>query len=158
MKNVINRAFAAKKNAIFFLFAILLFTSCEGRQGPQGPKGDGMNWKIVDISVKEWRLVESVEGNYYRSTWDVPELTEFVFTDGNVNGYIYLYDEKGAKYQHDLPYSLPIRVVENGQTFDYTRVIDFVYGVGWVELQLTNSDFVYPTAPEAMDFRIVMTW
>lgn len=171
MKNVVNRALAAKKKALFFLFSALVLCACEGPmgpQGPQGPKGDGTNWKIVDISVpvSKWTYTNFDDGgfnNYYYSRWAVPELTSFVFTDGNVQGYIYL-KEGDELIQHDLPYVLHKEVVndQGQQTNVYTTTVDFVYGVGWVQLEVRDSDFEYEVdtsiKPGAMDFRIVMTW
>lgn len=169
MKKVLNRAFIAKAKVLFFLFAVLALSACEGPQGPAGKNGkdgkdgEGMNWFVKDYSVDnsahKWALAVSSDGNYYRCTFDVPELTEFVFLSGNVQGYIYLYDPNGAEYQHDLPYSLHILATDqNGNPYPYTQTIDFVFGVGWIEFQYTNSDFQYPEVPGPMNFRLALTW
>ncbi len=163
MENVVNCALAAKKKALFFLFAALVLCGC---RGPKGDPGEGMNWKIVDLNVSRWDYSGDAYGykdnNYYFAKFDVPDLTSFVFTDGNVNGYVILY-EGNEKIQHSLPYVLPIATKDgSGNPYYYTRTVDFVYGVGWVQIEVRESDFAYEgddtIVPDAMDFRIVMTY
>ena len=153
------------KKALFFLFSIVLLCSCRGPQGPQGPQGpagEGVNWKITDVSVTQWDYTNYSNNNYFFAKFNVPALTSFVFTDGNVQCYIYL-NENGQTIQHSLPYTLPMEIVENnGDVYFYTRTVDFVYGVGWVQFEVRDSDFAYEIdtqiVPDKMDFRIVMTY
>jgi hypothetical protein len=133
-----------------------------GPEGPQGPPGEGMNWKIVDLEITQWDYSGFADNNYFFAKYDVPALTSFVFTDGNVNGYI-LMTENGQQIQHSLPYVLPIEVVDDqGTAYFYSRTIDFVYGVGFVQIEVRDSDFEYEVndqlKPDAMNFRIVMTY
>lgn len=153
------------KKSLFFLLAALVICSCRGPmgpEGPQGPKGDGMNWKIVDLDITQWDYSNYTDNNYYFAKYEVPALTNFVFTDGNVNGYILL-KENGETIQHSLPYVLHKYEIDgNGDPIYYTETIDFVYGVGWVQIEVRDSDFAYEgdasIVPNAMSFRVVMTY
>ncbi|MBO4577291.1 MAG: hypothetical protein J5688_01140 [Paludibacteraceae bacterium] len=153
------------RKALFILLSAIVLCACrgpEGPMGPQGPAGEGVNWKIADLEVKQWDYSNFSDNNYYFAKFDVPALTSFVFTDGNVNGYIYL-KENGETIQHSLPYVLhQYEVAEDGTTYFYTRTVDFVYGAGWVQIEVRDSDFAYEDnvniVPDPMNFRIVMTY
>lgn len=170
MKNVVNRALVAKKKVLFIAFTALVFCACRGPvgpvgpQGPQGPAGEGVNWKIVDVIVEAnmWKYSGYTDNNYFYATCNMPELTSYVFTDGNVQGYIYLLDNNET-IQHSLPYVLHKEVFDNaGNQYLYTTTVDFVYGVGWVQFEMRDTDFAYETDasinPEQMKFRIVITY
>lgn len=159
------------RKALFILVSALVMCACVGPQGPmgpQGPKGDpgeGTNWKIADFEVgtqaQPWDYSNFTDNNYYFAKFNVPALTSFVFTDGNVNGYIYM-TENGQQIQHSLPYVLHKYVVDGENTYYYTETVDFVYGVGWVQIEVRDSDFAYEDntsiVPDVMKFRIVMTY
>lgn len=155
------------RKALFILLSAVVLCACRGPQGPmgpqgpQGPQGEGTNWKIADIDITSWDYSNFSDNNYYFAKYDVPALTSYVFTDGNVHGYIYM-TENGEKIQHALPYVLHKYVVDGDETFYYTETVDFVYGVGWVQIEVRDSDFAYEgdetIVPDAMSFRIVMTY
>jgi len=153
------------KKILILMLGVIMLGACRGPmgpQGPQGPQGEGMNWKIADLSVTQWDYSNFADNNYFYAKFDVPALTSYVFTDGNVNGYIFM-KENNELIQHSLPYVIHIEEVDNqGQAYFYTRTVDFVYGVGWVQIEVRDSDFEYEVnsslAPDKMDFRIVMTY
>ena len=170
MKNVLNRTF-------LFLISALVLCACEGPmgpQGPQGPQGEGTNWKYVNITVtkSQWKYTNFQDGgfnNYFRAQFDVPALTSYVFTTGNVRGYIYT-PVGNENIQRSLPYIMPIEDVDQDgvQQATYIQKVDFIFGIGWVEFEMYDSDFGYELpdnqnivpsyVPEEMTFRIVMTW
>jgi len=151
------------KKVVFAILSALVLCACESKMGPQEPLGKTVN---ISVSSSQWTYTNFQDGkfnNYFFSRWDMPELTVNVFKGGNVQGYIYL-QENGVLIQHDLPYVLHKEIIDaQGNQYIYTTTIDFVYGVGWVQFELRDSDFDYETYetivnPEAMDFRIVMTY
>ncbi len=147
------------KKVILLSLCVLALFSCRGRDGVDGK---GVEWKIADLSVTQWDYTNYGNNNYFFAKFEVPALTSFVFTDGNVNGYIYM-TENGQKIQHSLPYVLHKEEInDQGQAYLYTSTIDFVYGVGWVQIEVRDSDFEYEVNtqinPDPMDFRIVMTY
>lgn len=150
------------KKVILLSLCVLALFSCRGRDGRDGVDGKGVEWKIADLSVTQWDYTNYSDNNYFFAKFEVPALTSFVFTDGNVNGYIYM-TENGQKIQHSLPYTLHKEEInDQGQAYFYTSTIDFVYGVGWVQIEVRDSDFEYEVNtkinPDPMDFRIVMTY
>lgn len=163
MKNVVNRALAAKKKALFFLFSALVLCACEGPmgpQGPQGPKGDGTNWKIADLDVDKWDYTNFSDNNYFFAKYDVPALSSYVFTDGNVQ--VYLVENNS---QRVLPFVRPQYEILSDKTLNFfTRTIDAHFGIGWVQVEVRDSDFEYEVPesqipdPNPMKFRVVMTW
>ena len=165
------------RKAFFILLSALVLCACRGPQGPVGPtgatgatgpqgeQGVGVNWKIAEFEAgtqsSPWDYSEYDNNNYYFAKFNVDALSSFVFTDGNVNGYIVL-TENGQEIQHSLPYVLHKYVIENGEKIFFTETVDFVYGVGWVQIEVRDSDFAYEDnveiVPDVMKFRIVLTY
>lgn len=113
------------------------------------------DWKYSDLGIKEGNPYAN---NYFFYTVDMPEITEEVFRGGDVQIYTVIND-----MQHVLPY---VRHYEEYNATDdvwnyFTETVDAFYGVGWVEFQLTSSDFYYEDhleyEPNAMSFRVVVS-
>lgn len=120
------------------------------------------------------------ECKYHRETWDlstaksernwefdqnnreffcyftVPQLTPFIYNYGNWS--ISREYNKGYNnaYQALLPLShFKSDTLEEQSVVYYTQYIDYRVGAEYVEIQVTNSDYLYaPTNPETMDFRL----
>ena len=136
------------------------FTACRSNE-PQLQK------KTVDLAVKssQWEFDESV--NQYYCHFNVPELTESVYNYGEVS--INREYNSGTKnaYQVALPetsykveYEYDETTGEVINTFYYAQLVDCVYGIGFVEVFYTISDFFYPAGekPEGMLFRLQLTY
>lgn len=114
------------------------------------------DWKYSDLGLTDGNPYAN---NYFYYTVDVPEITKDVFDGGNVHIYTVMNNEM----QHVLPY---VRHYEEYNQTDsvwnyFTETVDAFYGVGWVEFQLTSSDFYYEDhleyEPNAMNFRVVIS-
>ena len=127
-----------------------------------------MNWRIADLNVDQWDYTGDLKefqgqgNNYFFAKFDVPALTNYVYTDGNVQVYLV---ENGAQYQ--LPFVRhQYEILNDGTYLFFTRTIDAHFGVdskgGWVQIDLRDSDFEYEVDatinPAAMKFRVVMTY
>lgn len=156
-----------KKHFSFFAALLLLSVSCEkvgpmGPMGPQGPQGEAASFDIVIVNVPEnsWKYSGLVDNNFFCATVDVPELTEEAFDYGIISMYrTYNYDKSDAS-QIALPYvRLNEELVGKDYVF-YTETIDYEYGIGWVKIYYTVSDFIYEIDPsfnpQAMQFRLVI--
>ena len=96
--------------------------------------------------------------SYYQFVFnDVRELTDFVYTDGAVTGY--LYQGNGSEeVQTPLPYTLPIGTIVNGNELLWTETTTFDYQAGSVAFYINYSDFATDVQPETMEFRVVLHW
>jgi hypothetical protein len=143
---------------LFMIMALLLVvSSCEGPMGPQGPEGlqgSGTNWQIVNLTAKpsDWTVYTDVNGlnRYYACSFNMPEISSFVYTDGNVSAYISV----GSAFQV-LPY---VRHYQNAAGNYWTKTIDYDYSVGKLTIYVTNSDFAVDPPTDVMTFKVAVTW
>lgn len=114
---------------------------------------DDTKIKTIELKVNSNEWVENVDKDginlYYSSTFNVPEITSRVYSEGIVNVYI-TYDNS----QQILPF---VRHYENKEGVLWTRTVDFDYSVGDIKIYVTNSDFFKDT-PETMTFRVVLVY
>lgn len=160
------------KRILFSLFIIgILFTSCEGPMGPmgpmgpEGPAGESTQWKIINLAANtnSWQRMSQQDGSnpFYMASFDIPELTPFIYDSGLVQCYIE-YDQGTSNASQQL---LPqVRHFEEGSGENYslwTETVDYDYMVGNVNIYVTYSDFPDANsgiAPGAMNFRLVLMW
>jgi hypothetical protein len=127
--------------------------------GPPGEPGDGVIWKIIDITVyeREWQLVgrSGDLGSFYKSEQRVPELTPFACDNGNVFGYRWIdKDEQTPLGQVFVNWE-----IENGYEFLFTEVCSFSFRPGYVTFYIDYSDFETGIRhPGNCDFRIVLNY
>lgn len=159
----------AKSRYFYILAAATLLTACVGPQGPQGEKGDkgdpgeSTQWSIVNMSVssEDWELVSYADGTnpYYYVTFDVPELDDFIYAQGLTKCYIEFNRGTDSAYQQELPYVRHYEAYnDNDEQIIWTRTVDYDFGIGFVNVYVTFSDFYVDDRPEAMDFRLVLMW
>lgn len=155
------------KKITFFLLAMLVCVACEGPMGPQGPAGfdgkdgkDGYETKWLTtsftINKSEWRLMgEPGELNtFFYADRNIPELSDYVFDEGLVIGYIQT--EKDVK--NGLPFVLHLGEEIDGKEFLWTQTYDFDYSPGMVRFYITYSDFNTQYPPDSETFHIVLLW
>jgi len=138
--------------------AAIGFTSCNTNEPCH------FNKQTIDLVVNQDNWVFDDNTGQYYCHFDVAELTADVYNYGEIS--ISREYNSGTKdaYQVALPMSSYMsEEVTNAdgttKTVYYTQHIDYRVGIGYVEVQLTNSDYVYSTEkPEAMLFRMQMTY
>jgi len=140
----------------------------------------GAQWKIADCKVDTfgsdtgWQYTYYTDyrpsmynNNYYYVKYYIPDLSEFVFMDGNVQCYLIEDIGYNEKMQRQLPFTRHKEIIDHDTVVGYyTETYDCVYGVGWVEFNYIASDFAYEgslgkqkiTQPNPCTFRVVMTW
>lgn len=163
-----------RKLTLIMAAVLCLFTSCAkhgpegpmGPMGPQGPKGEdgSANFEaiILDVPENAWVYSELPDNNYFCATIQVPEITEDVFDFGMINVYrTYNFDTADAS-QIVLPYVRLCEEIDGSDVFYYTEAVDYEYGIGWINIYYTVSDFLYEDdlnyKPVAMKFRCIITY
>ena len=151
-----------KKQLFLCLIAVvaMAFTACSNNESQ-------LKKHTVDLAVQssQWEFDQDV--NQYYCHFNVPELTAQIYNYGEVSvNREYNSGSKNA-YQVALPetsYKVEYQVNETTgdttNTFYYAQHVDYVYGIGFVEVFYTISDYFYPDgfAPEGMLFRLQMTY
>lgn len=133
------------KRLILFFAVAMIMVSCTSN--PEPPQ-------VVNLTALEqdWAPQTDIDHNiplYFSCIFDMPEITTYVYEQGSVQTYIY---NNGA--QQALPYVLHYKNLLGER---WTRTIDSEYGVGFLKIFYTNSDFSVTDAPATMDFRVVVT-
>jgi len=148
-----------KKYLFICLLAVLAvgFTSCESENTPK-------HKRTIDLVVKQsaWDFDQSA--NMFYCHFDVPELTARAYNYGEVSINREYNSGTSNAYQVALP-ETTYRSVDlddgNGGTtpYYYQQHLDYAFGVGFVEIFCTISDFYYEGfTPDAMVFRMQLTY
>jgi hypothetical protein len=141
------------------LVAGLCFLSCEGPMGPPGPAAEQTQWNYVYYTVKsqDWRLVggENNQNSYYQYVFDEPALTDFIYKEGVVMGYVVANPGvEGEEVLRPLPDTWPIA---EGQDY-WTEHITFDCMPGSVAFYVAYNDFATGVRPLSMTFKLMMIW
>jgi hypothetical protein len=114
------------------------------------------HWNYTDYTDPDGRPYAS---NFFYATLNVPELSQDIADKGLVQVYRVIDD-----VQHLLPMVRHMEELTDTANMVYnfyTETINFCYGTGWIEIDLTQSDFFYEDhityTPDAMLFRVVLT-
>lgn len=114
---------------------------------------DTTNIKIINLVVNQSDWIEETDtknlNRYYYCSFNVPEITPWIYNNGVVNAYI-TFDYASQP----LPY---IRHFENEEGFRWTRTVDYEYESGKVRIFVTNNDFIQDL-PEKMTFKVSVIW
>lgn len=158
---------------LLIVSGLCLMTSCIEKVGPMGPMGpmgpagrdgkdalEAINIVYVNVEQARWQFCEAEDGNYFMASVDVPELTEDIFDGGLIKMYrTFDYDSPYAT-QIEMPYIRLKEIYETGNPnpFRFTEALDYDFGIGYINIYFTVSDFYYDVKPEAMTFRCVLMY
>ena len=122
--------------------------------------------ETLDLTVlhEDWRF-DTVAHQFYYG-FDLPEITRNVYDYGNWTICREFYKKTWDAYQVALPMSMFMTdTISPNEIVYYTQYVDYRVGVGYVEIQLTNSDYWYNTDgsgklinPENMFFRLQLMY
>lgn len=146
------------KKILLLLLPLLSMISCGNSY-----TYNGFTVKSYDVHVgaNDWQYTDLSSNNYFYYVEDMPEISSYVFDNGEVN--VYRVFKKGTReaFKHILPDVLHCEEFSGNQPIRYTTTVDCIYGPGWLEFNYRASDFAYEQNininPEAMDFTIVIT-
>ena len=147
-----------KKKVFWGLLAMLslVLTGCEKQQ---------YHAQTFDLVVMQpdWKWDKETEQFYY--SFNVPNITRDVYNFGTVT--ISREFNQGTKDAYQVALPMSTYLYENFydeqdsliNTVYYTQHIDYRYGIGYVDIQLTNSDYFYgQDNPESMVFRLQLVY
>ena len=115
--------------------------------------------QTLDLVVlqKDWTYDSNAKMYFYR--FDVPELTAEVYNYGEVSINREYNNGTQNAYQVALPETTYQQTTVDGNTYYFQQHIDYAYGIGFVEIGITISDFYYDDfTPTDMIFRMQMTY
>ena len=125
--------------------------------------GAGVNMQtiILDINKNGWVYSNLDNNNYFKASFDMPEIDREMFNNGLIKVYrVYDYDSANPG-QTELPF---VRLSEyksnKGDWIFFTETVDYEIELGKVTIYYTASDFDYELneqfVPDPMSFRIVL--
>lgn len=160
---------------LFIIFSAVLgcaFTACTGPTNTpeirectcEGDHECKYHTATLDLRVMQpdWEFDNETRQFYYH--FDVPEITAQVYNFGNWTICREFNSGSANAYQVALPMSIFLseEVTNEDKTTStvyYTQYIDYRLGVGYVDIQLTNSDYFYSSEnPEDMLFRLQLIY
>jgi len=122
----------------------------------------------IDVPVTSWEYSISLEeeknpelkyqGNWYKATVEVPEITKSICESGLIKMYR-VYDDG---IQSEMPFTRQNEWYDSKEDvrYFYTEAVDYEFTVGRINIFYTVSDFDYEDdisfIPEAMKFRCVI--
>ena len=155
---ICGQTYKMRKKIVFSLVALmaLALTSCEKQE---------YHAQTFDLVVMQpdWKWDSDTKQFYY--SFNVPYITRDVYNFGTITVSREFNNGTADAYQVALPMSTYLYdeiVDENDSVINtvyYTQHIDYRFGVGYVDIQLTNSDYYYEEKnPESMVFRLQLVY
>ncbi len=151
------------KKLFLFLILALGLSACEGKDGLDGRDGKDaeMGWHVewLEVGTNKAPWVLSDNEKYYYVDFEIPELTQHVFDDGNLSGYILLSDREAEPGAIDAKASLPyteFHMEDDG--YRWQKKYDINFEVGYVRIFLEYSDFAVEDKPGTTKFNVVLMW
>ncbi len=156
------------KKVLSILTLALLIVACEGPRGPQGPPGEpgeGINWKVMDFTIKsnQWELVGDKDelGSYYMYLFEgnnAPEELRYVVDNmGEVSGCLV-----GSLDGEEIFYPLPHENFFGSSDGEYeslwSETYKFDYTRSSIAFYVYYSDFYTATPPATCTFRMNFKW
>ena len=132
----------------------------EGPMGPEGPAGSGdgvvEGWRNITFTVKseDWQLIGEGNNQYYFYEFPWEELTENVYENGVVMGYLFTV-VGDVETMTPLPY---VMHRQDNQGYQWTETYTYDFNPGYVAFYATYSDFKVQERPATMDFRVSILW
>ena len=154
-----------KKILILMCVMAAVLTSCEGPAGPMGPAGEdgeALNWKILTYTVhqNDWQLDGNADAlnSRYIYEFDESALTQFIYEEGVVSGYMEQTLNNNVNVLTPLPYVIPVGEENGGNEDLWSEYYTFDYTTGSIAFYAYFTDFYTSNKPPTCTFRIVLNW
>ena len=116
--------------------------------------------KTIDLvcNADEWSFDNTLNMYYCRFTVDA--LTKDVYNYGEISINREYNSGTTNAYQIPLPETTYMVEQDGDNTFYYAQHVDYIYGVGYITIYFTMSDYFYPSnfTPGALVFRAQLTY
>jgi hypothetical protein len=146
-----------KKVLLAFLIGIS-FASCGNVYNLDGAQ---LQTIPLRIEAHEWQYSNADNNNYFYAEFNMPEINREIFDEGDVKVYLVTNRSTYNAQKNPLPYVLHVEENNGREWIFYTQTIDYAYGIKWLRIYFSMSDFEYevnPTInPPALDFDVVIT-
>lgn len=154
-----------KKYAFLCLLAVIAFVQTGCVFHGNTPTPDCLyHAKTIYLEVKQNEWQYDAENQQFYTHFDVPEITANIYNYGNYSLHREYNTGTADVYQVALPQSLYLwEEVTNADSTTtivyYQQLVDYRIGPGYVEIQVTNSDYFYGDyTPDAMLFHLQLTY
>ena len=127
------------------LFIILLSLTCWAMTGCTSKNTPSIGTATLDLTVlhEDWLYDESTNQFFYH--FELPEVTSSVYNFGNWTMCREFNPGTKDAYQVALPMSVYCTdTMPDNSVVYYSEYLDYRIGIGWAEVQMTISDYVYP--------------
>ena len=145
----------------------MVFAGCEKNEPctcthePQVPCSFHKMTVDIPVAAGDWTF----ENNMFNVYVPIEALTEEVYHFGDVSIYREYHHGTQSAYQVTLPEtSYTVLYKDNGDgtqsvDYQYQQHIDYIFGVGYVQIYITISDFIYDDfVPADMYFHVQLTY
>lgn len=141
-----------QKFLFFLLAASLFFAGCTEKIMMPGTE---VTYLDYDVRSSQWQLW----GDTYRAVLDVPDITRYVVSNGNVQvSRCYPGENNGVDIWTPLPcIRTEVTTGSDGGDYYYTTFIDYEWTVGTVSIYVTESDLYTGDRPVDMSFRVFIS-
>lgn len=156
-----------KSFCLFALVACIGLSSCNPDPVEVPVEVPVENRVILDLDIQpnEWDYSEKNNNNYFSATFTVPQITKDIYNNGTIIVYREYDHGTSNAVQTILPYIRHKEYLKDEATSTwgfFTETVDYEYNIGSLTIYYTASDFDYELdttfVPEAMHFRLVITW
>lgn len=150
------------KQLIALVLCTVALISCEGPMGPPGERGERTHWFSDTYTVKseDWQLVNGHPdelGTFYTYVFDERELTDFIYQEGRVSGYL-MHRVGDLNVQSPLPFTIYQGIANSNGEELWEEEYSFDFAKGSIAFYFRDSGFITSNPPPTCTFRIVMTW
>ena len=139
---------------VILLFSFLfVFNSCSD-DDTKYTEYTETNWKTMNFTVNhnDWKWDATDECYYYE--FDVPELSQFIVTDGLVDAAVLL-----GSYR---PLSFTANYYDQTNNVFYSEVINYEYATRSIRFNVTSSILFDNTStaylPQTYNFKVTLVW
>lgn len=119
--------------------------------GPPGNDGSA-NFSIAYFTISNWNL--SSDNSYFYADVNYPDLTDFVYNEGVIVGY--LMQNFDTEYEYQVP--LPFDIYYNTEEGSWTETVSMDFVPGSIRFYYEPSDFFTGFVPPVCTFKIALVW